>query len=288
MAGTAVFLYILSILPTSVLDTSDIARAVRKLARTREGVASIAELRAELGLSERTLHRGLSRLVAAGTLFRVSRDRYSDSPCADAPTGEAKKIVRAIERLDADAHLSGYDVLAGFAHQFVYEYPHLVYCHPPHADGVAGALASSGFVVLAAGPGALRGPAMPRTVLLRRQPLIASRTLVHGAVATPEKAWVDLLRETPPKRRAIRLRRAWAPAASDERPADQHASAPELRAARRVRRLAARSHRRATPQRTGTNPARGWLRRVSIGRSALPTAPDKRDAAAIRLPSAPT
>ncbi len=169
---------------------------MRKLARTREGAASITELRAELGLSERTLHRGLSRLVAAGTLFRVSRDRYSDSPSADAPTGEAKKIVRAIERLDADAHLSGYDVLAGFAHQFVYEYPHLVCCHPSHVDGVAGTLASRGFVVLAAGPGALRGPAMPRTVLLRRQPIIASRALVHGAVATPEKAWVDLLRET--------------------------------------------------------------------------------------------
>jgi hypothetical protein len=104
--------------------------------------------------------------------------------------------VRVIERLDADAHLSGYDLLAGFAHQFVFEYPHLVCCHPPHADGVAGALAERGFVVLAAGPGALRGPAMPRTVLLRRQPSIARRTLVHGAVATPEKAWVDLLRET--------------------------------------------------------------------------------------------
>ncbi len=37
---------------------------------------------------------------------------------------------------------------------------------------------------------------MPRTVLLRRQPAIRSRTLVRGAVATPEKAWVDLLRET--------------------------------------------------------------------------------------------
>ena len=196
MAGITVFRYILGILPTAVLDTSDVARAVRKLAVQHGDSASIAELRAELGLSERTLHRGLSRLVAAGTLFRVSRDRYSDHPPVDAPTGEAKKVVRVIERLDADAHLSGYDVLAGFAHQFVYEYPHLVYCHPPHTDSVAGALANSGFVVLPAGPGALRGPAMPRTVLLRRQPIIGSRTLVRGAVATPEKAWVDLLRET--------------------------------------------------------------------------------------------
>jgi hypothetical protein len=114
----------------------------------------------------------------------------------DAPTGEGGEIVRIIERLGADANLSGYDVLAEFAHQFVFEYPHLVCCHPPHADGVGGALAEQGFVVLAAGPGALRGPAMLRTVLLRRQPVIARRTLVHGAVATPEKAWVDLLRET--------------------------------------------------------------------------------------------
>ncbi len=109
---------------------------------------------------------------------------------------EQQYFVRVIERLDADAHLSGYDVLAGFGHQFVYEYPHLVCCHPPHAAGVAGALASSGFLVLPAGPGALRGPAMPRTVLLRRQPLIGSRALVHGVVATTAKAWVDLLRET--------------------------------------------------------------------------------------------
>jgi hypothetical protein len=33
-------------------------------------------------------------------------------------------------------------------------------------------------------------------VLLRRQPAIGSRALVGGAIATPEKAWVDLLRET--------------------------------------------------------------------------------------------
>ena len=183
-------------MPTPATDTNAVAHAVREIAARHGGAASVAELRTELGLSERTLHRRLSQLVAEGTVFRVSRDRYSDHASVDALTGEAEEIVRVIERLDADAHLSGYDVLAGFAHQFVFEYPHLVCCHPSHADGVAGALAEQGFVVLAAGPGALSGPAMPRTVLLRRQPVIARCTLVHGAVATPEKAWVDLLRET--------------------------------------------------------------------------------------------
>jgi AraC-like DNA-binding protein len=169
---------------------------VREIAARHGGAASVADLHAELGLSERTLHRRLSDLVAAGTISRVSRDRYSDRASTDAPTGEAKEIVRAIERLDADAHLSGYDMLAGFAHQFVFEYPHLVCCPTPHAEGVAAALIERRFVVIAAGPGALRGPSIPRTVLIRPQPLIARRTLIRGALATPEKAWLDLLRET--------------------------------------------------------------------------------------------
>ncbi|MGH2903267.1 MAG: hypothetical protein ACRDK7_06755 [Solirubrobacteraceae bacterium] len=104
--------------------------------------------------------------------------------------------MRVIERLKADAHLSGYDVLAGFTHQFVFDYPHLVCCHPSHGDALAVALVKKKFVVLAAGPGAVAGAAIPRTVLLRRQPAIGSRALVQGAIATPEKAWVDLLRET--------------------------------------------------------------------------------------------
>jgi len=170
---------------------------VREIAARHGGAASVAELRSELGLPERTLHRRLSDLVAAGTVSRVSRDRYSsDRASAGALTGEAEEIVRVIERLDADAHLSGYDMLVGFAHQFVFEYPHLVCCPAPHAEGVAAALIERRFVVIAAGPGALRGASMPRTVLLRRQPLIGSRSLVRGALATPEKAWVDLLRET--------------------------------------------------------------------------------------------
>jgi len=171
-------------------------RAVRDLAARQDGAASVADLRAELGLSERTLHRSLSRLVEDGRIFRVSRDRYSDRPwTGEAASAEGKTIVKVIERLEADAHLSGYDVLAGFAHQFVFDYPHIVCTQPSHAEGLAAALAKKNLVVIAAGPRALSGPAMARSVLLRRQPLIASRTLVRGALATPEKAWVDLLRE---------------------------------------------------------------------------------------------
>jgi hypothetical protein len=62
--------------------------------------------------------------------------------------------VRVIKHLEADAHLSGYDVLAGFTHQFGFDYPHLLCCHPSHADGLGAALAKKKFVVLPAGPGA--------------------------------------------------------------------------------------------------------------------------------------
>jgi hypothetical protein len=195
-AGCAVFFYTLSITPTSITSLRDDARIARDVIERHGGVASTADLRSELGLSERTLYRLLGELVAAGSLFREGKSRYTTRLPAASISGEALQIVRVIERVDAEAHLSGYDVLAGFAHQFAFDYPHLVCCHPPHLDGLAAALASKRFVVLAAGGGTLRGPLAPRTVLLRSQPPIRRRTLVRGSLATPEKAWVDLLRET--------------------------------------------------------------------------------------------
>lgn len=175
----------------------DVARAVGALATEHGDAVTVAQLRDKLGLSERTLQRALGRLVATGRVFRLSRDRYADRASGASPSSApAREIVRAIEHLEADAHLSGYDVLAGFTHQFVFDYPHLVCCHPSHADGLAAALAKKKFVVMPAGPGAAINAPLRKTVLLRRQPAIHSRTLVKGAIATPEKAWVDLLRET--------------------------------------------------------------------------------------------
>jgi hypothetical protein len=197
VAEREVFSYTLSVMPgSSTSSTRADARMVHEVVEQHGGVASTADLRSELDLSERTLYRRLGELVTEGSLFREGRSRYTTRRPAVAVSGEALQIMHIIERLDAEAHLSGYDVLAGFAHQFTFDYPHLVCCHPPHFDRLAAALASKRFVVLAAGPGALRGPLMPRTVLLRRQPLIEHVTLVRGTLATPEKAWVDLLRET--------------------------------------------------------------------------------------------
>ncbi|MGH2879238.1 MAG: helix-turn-helix transcriptional regulator [Solirubrobacteraceae bacterium] len=184
-------------MPSATVDIDDVAQAVGALSTEHGGGVTVAQLRDKLGLSERTLQRALSRLVASGEISRLSRDRYADRTSGvSLSSAPAREIVRVIKHLEADAHLSGYDVLAGFTHQFVFDYPHLVCCHPSHADGVAAALAKKKFVVLPAGPGAAIDAALQKTVLLRRQPAIHSRTLVQGTIATPEKAWVDLLRET--------------------------------------------------------------------------------------------
>jgi hypothetical protein len=196
LAEREVFLYTLSIMPNSPASFRDYARTAHEVVERHGGVASTTDLRSQLDLPERTLYRLLGKLVADGSLFREGKSRYAIRPPAASVSDEALQIVRIIERLEADAHLSGYDVLAGFAHQFAFAHPHLVCCHPPHLEGLAAALASKRFVVLGAGGGALRGPLAPRTVLLRGQPLIRQRTLVRGSLATPEKAWVDLLRET--------------------------------------------------------------------------------------------
>lgn len=195
LAEHEVFSYTLSIVPSSPALPQDGARIAREVIERHGGVAFTAELRSELGLSERSLYRLLGELVAEGSLFREGKSRYTIRPPAAYVSGDGLRIVRVIERLDAEAHLSGYDVLAGFAHQFTFDYPHLVCCHPPHLDGLAAALASKRFVVVAAGPGALRGPLALRTVLMRGQPPIRRHTLVRSSLATPEKAWVDLLRE---------------------------------------------------------------------------------------------
>lgn len=184
-------------MPAFAANIDRVAQTVGALAAEHGGAVTVAQLRDKLGLSERTLQRALARLVATGEVFRLSRDRYADRAPGTLPdSAPAREIVRTIKRLEADAHLSGYDVLAGFTHQFVFDYPHLVCCHPSHADGLAAALARKRFVVLPAGPGAAIDTPPQKTVLLRRQPAIHSRALVRDAIATPEKAWVDLLRET--------------------------------------------------------------------------------------------
>ena len=179
-----------------------------KIARTRsispdrlleaargQAVVTVPELESKLGVSQRTLYRRLGELVAAGELHQPRPGLYSREPSDAALGPEAQAIVDVIADTDADAHLTGYDVLAGYAHQFTYEYPHLVYCHPPHASALSAALSEEeGLFVIPAGKQAVLGPQSFRTVVLRKQPQ-SDRYPVREHIAAPEKAWVDLLRE---------------------------------------------------------------------------------------------
>ena len=141
------------------------------------------------------MQRRLQELVEFGVLRSAGHGRYSRPGTSVALNDEAAELVGIIDELDADAHLTGYDILAGYAHQFVYTYPHLVYCHPPHLSGLTSALTEAGWRVLPAGPAARALPMTDRTVIVRGQPQTPVRYPTDGHLARPEKAWVDLLRE---------------------------------------------------------------------------------------------
>ena len=156
---------------------------------------SVADLRRRLGVSERTIQRRLRTLRDDGSLTAAGRGIYRRAAPRSTLNEEAEQILRVIHDSEADAHLTGYDVLAGLAHQFVYHYPHLVYCHPPHLSGLAAALSENEWRVLPAGPVARVTSDGERVVLLRGQTHAPGRYPVHDHIASPEKAWVDLLRE---------------------------------------------------------------------------------------------
>jgi hypothetical protein len=149
----------------------------------------------QAGLPARTLDRQLSALLADGTLFRRSRGIYSRRPPEPELNSEGAELLMLLRDSDADAHLTGFDVLAPYAHQFAYGYTHLVYCHPPHISGLAGELSAADWLLLPAGRHVHLGGQRERTVVVRGQTHDERRYPVRNQLAMPEKAWVDLLRE---------------------------------------------------------------------------------------------
>jgi hypothetical protein len=112
---------------------------------------------------------------------------------------DAARLVDLLEHSQLSAHLTGFDLLAPYAHQFVFEFPHLVYAEPMVVESVANELASGGYVVQRAdgradGRARVSAPEPSKVVVLRKQP-DPERYRVHGYIAPVEKAWVDALRE---------------------------------------------------------------------------------------------
>lgn len=163
------------------------------------GFSTPRDLRRRLGCTERTLHRRLAELVAEGQLVRHGHGQYAlTSTESLALSDTAREVVHALAGAGLEAHLTAFDVLAPFAHQFVYAFPHVIYAEPYATGQAARILADAGFVVIPAGKrsGDVELPDLSRKVVLRAQSEAARRYGVIGHLAPPEKAWVDLLRET--------------------------------------------------------------------------------------------
>jgi hypothetical protein len=142
-----------------------------------------------------TLHRHFQRLVSDGLVEPAGRGEYQLALPQLGLNDDAAQLVGVLETGGLGAHLTGFDLLVPYAHQFVFRYPHLVYAEPMALDGVELELVANDFVVSRANAGGrISVPDSSRLVILRKQP-DPERYRVHGAVAPVEKAWVDALRE---------------------------------------------------------------------------------------------
>jgi hypothetical protein len=147
------------------------------------------------GVPPRTLDRELGTLLGDRLLFRWARGLYSRLPPEPRLNAEGEELLMLLRDSDADAHLTGFDVIARYAHQFAYGYTHLVYCHPAHLSGLSAELSADGGRPLPAGRHAHLGGSWERAVVVRGQTHDERRYPVRDHLALPEKAWVDLLRE---------------------------------------------------------------------------------------------
>jgi len=174
------------------------ASAVLDDIRRTGGAATPRDLRKRLGWTERTLYRRLAELVDSGQVVRHGHGQYAVAATESLPLSDTgREIIDVLATASVAAHVTAFDVLARFAHQFVYAFPHVVYAEPYAVSDTARALADAGFVVVRAGrPAGVEVGDLSRVVLLRGQSDAARRYGVIGHVASPEKAWVDLLRET--------------------------------------------------------------------------------------------
>lgn len=158
-------------------------------------VVAWTNLRDHFGVTPRTVQRHLNTLLESGELVRRGRGLYSRRTDEPSLNVDAQALLGLLRESDADAHLTGFDILAPYAHQFVFDYEHLVYCHPPHLSALAAELASTGWRVVPAGRRRLLAQGDARVVVVRGQTHDERRFPVRNHRASPEKAWIDLLRE---------------------------------------------------------------------------------------------
>ena len=155
-------------IPITSVDDPALARLLELIGD--HDAVDYATLVQQAGIPGRTLDRQLSALLADHALFRWGRGAYSRRPAESQLNAKGQELLGLLRDSDADAHLTGFDVLAPYAHQFVYAYTHLVYCHPPHLSGLASELSAADWLLLPAGRHVHLGGPRERTVIARGRP----------------------------------------------------------------------------------------------------------------------
>ena len=150
--------------------------------RDAGGERAMGELERELGSTKNTVRKHLQPLIDAGVVRAVGHGRYRLVGASPLTSASGKALLSVLEGGDYDAHLTGFDVLVPYAHQFVFAYPHLVNADPAVFDALAYELADDGFVVRAAGRRA--GACHVRPVAGRRAAPAAQRAAVPRARAS--------------------------------------------------------------------------------------------------------
>jgi hypothetical protein len=175
------------------------ADQVLEAVRQAGGAARPALLRAQFAVPRSLVHRRLDELTKRGDLERARHGLYRLPSSGPQVGGQAERIIDLLDRAALDAHITGLGVLLPYVHQFVRDFPQLIYAEPLALRAVEDELTDRSFVVVLLGHGARpRQTAVEdvsRLALLRAQPN-ADQYGVHDYVAPMEKAWVDLLRET--------------------------------------------------------------------------------------------
>lgn len=173
------------------LSGDDVLTALRRAG----GEATLDDLRRDLDVHPATIRRHLWPLLHEQLVEEVRRGRYRLAGEPPVRSKEARELLVLLEQSGYEAHLTGFDLLAPHAHQFVFGFPHLVYGDPGACQALSFELPSHGFVVGFVGPGVTpTGPEQSRIVLLRTQ-VNAEQYGVRAHIAPVEKAWVDTLRE---------------------------------------------------------------------------------------------
>lgn len=150
------------------------------------------------GMDRSYVSHVLGQLATNSSIRRDSSGRYSSDE-AWTLSETARELHATLRELDLPAHLTGPDLLRGLEHQMSLRgSPHLVYADKQVLSELAHQLGRRAWIAVS--PEGVRDLAVQdpdRIVVIRGQAAgLQKRLRVTNFLASPEKAWLDLLRES--------------------------------------------------------------------------------------------